>query len=233
MSSQKVQTLQRLAPEPLPIHELPIDDLIAVEAQHRFVLPDPMETVSDIELCQAIDIALASLKPKEAQVLRLRFGIGVRDAFTLDEVGQRYELTRERIRQIEAKAIRKLMRPSQMDALSLAAFGVPPRRASRVEEPSPSEGIDKPTTLPSMPQIGEARTARGASNAPSGARSPNIDILLAQAQELGVLTADERAEPSGKIWVMLNDASDRRYHHLARKLLSLGFELWPGKGYWK
>jgi RNA polymerase primary sigma factor len=172
MSSRKVEALQRLAPEPLPIHELPIDDLIAVEAQHRFFLPDPMETVSDIELRKTIDEALTTLKPKEEQVLRLRFGIGVRDAFTLDDIGQRYEVTRERIRQIEAKAIRKLMRPSQMDALSRAAFGVPLRRASRVEEPSNSDGIEQPAALPSMSEIGDAKTARCASDAPSGGKVP-------------------------------------------------------------
>lgn len=233
MSSRKVQALQRLAPEPMPIHELPIDDLIAVEAQHRFVLPDPIDSVSDIELRNTIDKALTTLKPKEAQILRLRFGIGVREAFTLDDIGQRYEVTRERIRQIEAKAIRKLMRPSQIDALSLAAFGVPLRRVLIVEELADSDEIEQPAALPSMPEFGDAKAARCSSYAPSGVRSQNIDSVLAQAQELGVLSADDRSGPSGKIWVMLNDASDRRYHHLVRKLLSLGFEFWLGKGYWK
>ena len=56
---------------------------------------------------------LATLSPREEQVLKLRFGIGERANHTLEEVGQDFEVTRERIRQIEAKALRKLRHPSR------------------------------------------------------------------------------------------------------------------------
>jgi RNA polymerase primary sigma factor len=56
---------------------------------------------------------LATLTPREERVLRMRFGIGTNTGHTLEEVGQQFSVTRERIRQIEAKALRKLKRPSQ------------------------------------------------------------------------------------------------------------------------
>ena len=57
---------------------------------------------------------LASLTPREERVLRMRFGIGMNTDHTLEEVGQQFSVTRERIRQIEAKALRKLKHPSQV-----------------------------------------------------------------------------------------------------------------------
>ncbi len=59
---------------------------------------------------------LATLTPREEKVLRMRFGIGEKSDHTLEEVGQDFEVTRERIRQIEAKALRKLRHPSAVEA---------------------------------------------------------------------------------------------------------------------
>ena len=61
--------------------------------------------------------ALATLTPREEKVLRMRFGIGERSDHTLEEVGQNFDVTRERIRQIEAKALRKLRHPSRSKKL--------------------------------------------------------------------------------------------------------------------
>jgi RNA polymerase primary sigma factor len=61
---------------------------------------------------------LATLSPREERVLRMRFGIGESTDHTLEEVGQNFEVTRERIRQIEAKALRKLRQPSRRKRLS-------------------------------------------------------------------------------------------------------------------
>ena len=65
--------------------------------------------VGDLALCRV----LASLTPREERVLRMRFGIGMNTDHTLEEVGQQFSVTRERIRQIEAKALRKLKHPSR------------------------------------------------------------------------------------------------------------------------
>jgi RNA polymerase primary sigma factor len=68
----------------------------------------PLDSAVAAELREATEEALASLSPREADVLRLRFGVGSAGEHTLEEVGRKYRVTRERIRQIEAKALRKL-----------------------------------------------------------------------------------------------------------------------------
>jgi len=73
--------------------------------------PSPVETLLSDDLTAQVERALSGLSEKEAQILRLRFGIGEEGEHTLEEVGQRFDVTRERIRQIEAKALRKLRSP--------------------------------------------------------------------------------------------------------------------------
>jgi RNA polymerase primary sigma factor len=73
--------------------------------------PSPVESLLSEDLMAQVERALSGLSEKEAQILRLRFGIGEEGEHTLEEVGQRFDVTRERIRQIEAKALRKLRSP--------------------------------------------------------------------------------------------------------------------------
>jgi RNA polymerase primary sigma factor len=73
--------------------------------------PSPVDSLLSEDLMSQVERALGSLSDKEAQILRLRFGIGEEGEHTLEEVGQRFDVTRERIRQIEAKALRKLRSP--------------------------------------------------------------------------------------------------------------------------
>jgi RNA polymerase primary sigma factor len=73
--------------------------------------PSPVESLLSDDLTAQVERALSGLSEKEAQILRLRFGIGEEGEHTLEEVGQRFDVTRERIRQIEAKALRKLRSP--------------------------------------------------------------------------------------------------------------------------
>lgn len=230
----KVAALQRLALEPLVIHELDIDEMIAIEAQSDFVSPDPMDIVFQSELLETIDKLLSTLKPKEEQILRLRFGIGVENALTLEEVGSQYKVTRERVRQIEAKAIRKLKHPSRIDAFAYAVFGGP-LPTNREEEESRSDPERAEQSLagelmsPDIPTKGTPASLGVA----RPAKSSSIDRLLAQAVELGIDIDDDREGISGRLWVNLTEAADIRSRKLVRKLIDLGFEYCQGKGYWK
>ncbi len=76
----------------------------------------PDEAVININMKDHTAAVLETLTPREEEIIRMRFGIGVGNEHTLEEVGQRFSLTRERIRQIEAKALRKLRCPSSHDA---------------------------------------------------------------------------------------------------------------------
>jgi RNA polymerase primary sigma factor len=77
------------------------------------VLPSPPDTVIHINLREKIEGALKTLTEREAKILKMRFGLGDGNEHTLEEVGQQFKVTRERIRQIEAKALRKLKHPSR------------------------------------------------------------------------------------------------------------------------
>jgi RNA polymerase primary sigma factor len=73
----------------------------------------PLDAAVQANLREAATRVLSSLTPREERVLRMRFGIGMNTDHTLEEVGQQFNVTRERIRQIEAKALRKLKHPSR------------------------------------------------------------------------------------------------------------------------
>ena len=115
MTPDKVRKVLRIAREPISL-ETPIGE--DEESQLGDFIEDksaiaPADAVVNRSLCDQTRKLLATLSPREEQVLRLRFGIGERNDHTLEEVGLRFAVTRERIRQIEAKALRKLRHPSR------------------------------------------------------------------------------------------------------------------------
>lgn len=77
----------------------------------------PADAAQRASMRAAVKEALDSLTPREAKVLRMRFGIDTPTDHTLEELGKQFDVTRERIRQIESKALRKLMHPSRSDSL--------------------------------------------------------------------------------------------------------------------
>jgi len=115
LSPERVMEIQRVAPEPLSL-ETPIgeeeDSHLAdfVEDQEA---PSPAEAATNILLRREIEDALCKLTPREREVIRMRFGLEDGTPRTLEEVGRYFKVTRERIRQIEAKALKKLKHPSK------------------------------------------------------------------------------------------------------------------------
>ena len=119
MSVDKVRKVLKIAVEPISL-ETPIGeeednhigDFLEDKSQ-----TSPSESVINHSLSEQTIKALATLTPREEKVLRMRFGIGEKSDHTLEEVGQNFDVTRERIRQIEAKALRKLRHPSRSKKL--------------------------------------------------------------------------------------------------------------------
>ncbi|HEU4664759.1 MAG TPA: RNA polymerase sigma factor RpoD [Dokdonella sp.] len=119
MPEDKIRKVLKIAKEPISM-ETPIGD---DEDSHLgdFIedstIVSPIESSTNIGLMETVRDVLAGLTPREAKVLRMRFGIDMNTDHTLEEVGKQFDVTRERIRQIEAKALRKLRHPSRSEQL--------------------------------------------------------------------------------------------------------------------
>jgi RNA polymerase primary sigma factor len=115
MPVEKVRKVLKIAKEPISL-ETPIGDEEDgslgdfIEDKNALI---PIDSAINANLRESTTRVLASLTPREERVLRMRFGIGMNTDHTLEEVGQQFNVTRERIRQIEAKALRKLKHPSR------------------------------------------------------------------------------------------------------------------------
>ena len=115
----KVRKVLKIAKEPISL-ETPIgeeEDSHLGDFIEDKTLVSPSDAVINMNLAEQTRKVLATLTPREEKVLRMRFGIGEKSDHTLEEVGQDFEVTRERIRQIEAKALRKLRHPSRSKRL--------------------------------------------------------------------------------------------------------------------
>ena len=119
MPEDKVRKVLKIAKEPISM-ETPIgddEDSNLGDFIEDTVIHSPLKNATEDSLNFATDDVLSSLTAREAKVLRMRFGIGMNTDHTLEEVGKQFDVTRERIRQIEAKALRKLRHPSRSSHL--------------------------------------------------------------------------------------------------------------------
>ncbi len=119
MPEEKVRKVMKIAKEPISM-ETPIGD-DEDSSLGDFIedgnVQSPVDSATSTGLGESTRDVLGSLTPREAKVLRMRFGIDMNTDHTLEEVGKQFDVTRERIRQIEAKALRKLRHPSRSDML--------------------------------------------------------------------------------------------------------------------
>jgi RNA polymerase primary sigma factor len=104
---ERIRKIRNIPDEPINIDNLALEGFMPIDE-----IPDPVaeETMVQIDLQDLVKSTLTTIPEKDAEILRMRFGIGEYNEHTLEEVGHKYGLSRERIRQIESKALRKLMR---------------------------------------------------------------------------------------------------------------------------
>lgn len=204
VTSEKLAAYMQAAVEPIPIHEVTnLDDLVAIDRQDEFVARDPMEIVSDCQLVDSVDHILATVGSKEEQVLRMRFGIGVPDAMTLDEVGIKFDVTRERVRQIEKDAINYLKHPTRLEWILQNPRGF--------ASPSPRPDICKKA----VPQYTLDR------------------LLYEATRAGAVVEDDRDGESKRVWVNFTSRMSDVGCRTLQRKLCAMDFKFLPGKGYWR
>ncbi len=119
ISVEKVQQIQKIAQEPVSL-ETPVgeeDDSTLGDFVHDIDMPNPLEYTMNEKFKEEIDKFLKELTEREEKVIRLRYGLVDGRSRTLEEVGKEFNVTRERIRQIEAKALRRLRHPARQKAL--------------------------------------------------------------------------------------------------------------------
>jgi RNA polymerase primary sigma factor len=204
---------------PEAIDDVELVGRMSLDAQDRYVLPDPSEAAGVNDEAASIHALLSSLKPKEEQVLRMRFGLGGIDPMTLEEVGACFDFTRERARQIENAALKKLKHPSRRKTL-----------AGLAGESGAEPDLDGDAKAGASPLVDSADTDDAA--ALPKVRANGLQRVLDLAAREGLVVVDER-ERKGSVWVHLVAPRTAGERKVLRELLRLGFELWPGKGYWR
>jgi RNA polymerase primary sigma factor len=247
MSSHKTAGIMRLLPDTVSLHDISIDEFIAAGAQDSFVSTDPMEIASTSELADAVHWLLDTLEVKQAKILRLRYGIGGEEPMTLDEVGKCFGLTRERIRQVESKLLRKLRSAVNFarEAIGIENIVQPIKRRKIRDQEEIEELVVEDNTVNGLGDEGSIGDAdlpreeiRDFDQATSSRRAKKlklspIDEILSLASELGVSYIDERSNSSGMVFINLVEVPDKRFRRFVRLLLDNGFSFWPGKGYWR
>jgi RNA polymerase primary sigma factor len=245
----------KIISEPLPIHELDIDTMIASDARAAYTAPDPMDIVFQRERASAVHKILASLKPKEQSILRMRFGIGVADVMTLEEVGNRMGMTREGIRQIESKVLRQLKNTALHELRMTTPKSAKPHESPKLDEVeggSTSNLVDdaqvkkllnaltqtlppKNGHMPSPFRV-EIPTSELNQNEPetrANTVSGQVQKLLDEAARCGATVNFHQQGTGNSIWIDFSIAPTPPPRSLIRNLVYSGFSLWPGRGYWK
>lgn len=237
MPPRKLEVILRGINEPIPFFEPDIHGNIPAESTEINPHPDPFDVVAAKELREKLDEIFKELGPKTGQILRMRFGFDGRDEFTLEEVGQRFKLTRERIRQIESKAMIRLRQPSIASQLQIwtdkKELRSSRKRATIDDEKNHAEvNLDdslfhdeaKPKGSLDSKVIKETID----SNEPT-----SIDALITNAGRLGVPVEDSRKNGFGSILFKLTDTPETKDIPLVQALIASGFQYLPGKGYWR
>lgn len=119
LQESRVLTLQNVIQEPIPITAIEDQELSLNESAEGLDIPSPEDILVNVSLKETLEEAIESLTAREADVIRLRFGFYDGNDYTLEEIGQMHGVSRERIRQIEAKALSKLAHPSRSKELRM------------------------------------------------------------------------------------------------------------------
>lgn len=231
VNTKWVTTLMARMEEPVSIHEpdanetAPEDSLV----NHRAI--DPFEIVAAKELTDILGKLVAQLEPRAAGVITLRFGLGGEDSRTLEETGAIYGVTRERIRQIETKGLKKLRHPARSDILK-------PYLGDSAQEPvkdGASTGatddaieLDTSATAPvKVPKKHVFRTAAQEELELEYRALGEIDRLISLARNHG-FTVDDRRHSGGNVEVQLSGQRNATTLSLALSLIKAGFSQGPG-----
>ncbi|WP_394562133.1 sigma-70 family RNA polymerase sigma factor [Aquipseudomonas alcaligenes] len=218
-----------------------------IEALVEFEASDPALAAEEGSLREFILSAVGGLDERSAEVIRLRFGLGGEEPLTLEEVGLRFNVTRERVRQIESKALGKLSTPAKKENLALymgdqfewSRPSAPPSFPEEISESPENKhargmGCVQQHTDPlrDVFQPVEQSVSARSHEAVSGRQYELHSELLEEARMLGLMVEDARPH-GGQIRVSFSARSDAAMRSIARKLVNAGFTLHLGNTYVK
>lgn len=229
LEPRKIEPLLRAVSIPLPIEA--IDEESGLEPSEGF--DHPFEKVAAAHLHRTLDELLAELGTKPEKILRLRYGIGVDEPRTLEEIGVLYEVTRERIRQIEFKALTKLKHPNWQSKLRCWSLddGASTGDMLAVQSGDEDAIAVTPQKLPTTRRLkpDDEKPAKPV----DGKRLTPIERVLREATILGIPVEQSVHENETTTWVSVTTPAGGRERKLIRSLLAMGFAYWPGRGYWR
>lgn len=234
-----VASLLARAEEPVPLHVPDSSGIAPADNLPDSAVADPFEAAAQKELVRVIDGVLADLDPRSAEVIARRYGLGGIDSHTLEETGEHFGVTRERIRQIEAKAFRKLAKPARSGIL-LDFLDSIPRKKFEVEGAGTlaTEETGETELQEALP---DSTLREETASEISGLRSPVVyertsssgtDRVVALALEVGARVEDGRGT-GGDVVILLPGGKDAKVRRVARALVSTGFVFLPGIGFRK
>ena len=220
------------------------DESLAIEFAEEFMPKDPADAMVPAQMRASIEELVLKLEPKDARIIRMRFGLGVNDAMTLEEIGQRFEVTRERIRQIESKAIRQLKHSSRSAKFIEQIHGRPDsyyaevelRRLEslgfRMDNPiAPIALKAKPLDASRVSFKDELIVDEKTFASSESVSLPSLDHLLEEARGLGIKVDEREEDGSRRIWIQILETPDTPTRMLVWRMLQQGFQFWPKKGY--
>lgn len=235
MRVDKVGPLLTYMEDITTIDRVELDSLADPDFIERFYLEDPeVVAIAKEEATKAIQL-LGVLSRKQRDVLCMRFGIGVPDALSLEEVGHCMGVTRERIRQIESKALKVLQHPTRIAWLN-GISDVHPQSTS-LSKAAESEENKKYVRSESL----EKQLVEDAPLQPAPALEVEVEqeqkvLPLTQAlllaKEMGLSVEDLRSEGAGRLWVRITSIESVEVYRLVKQLRTLGFQEDAGQGYW-
>ena len=240
-SEQDVQKMLKIPRMPVSWDTLdegenyPLQDLIA-DSQATL----PFDHVAMLNLQETIEQILSGFSDREANVLRMRFGIGMDDELTLEEIGKRYDLTRERIRQIEAKALKRLRYPSRSKPLeSFLNYELSDSKRNDTADFDINEQPDSLCDAKSSASSANKANAKTSSNKSTKYIGENaIQTAIRLANEYGIPVDDQRYDgDKGMVWIKLTQNPkfwDAKTRTIARRLNgNLGFSFENGRGFFR
>jgi len=218
-----------------------LDILLEVESS------DPAIAAEVASLREILLNMIGELDERSAEVITLRFGLGQEDAMTLEEIGLRFDVTRERIRQIESKALKKLCHPIRMEKLALYVGDYFELKQPLSPEVQLEETRGRGTKHldggePHQSVSEELKIVHQVSSKPAFSESPvevsaarhegQLSDLLDEARALG-LSVEEMHSDDCRIHIMLPAQPDVQVRKVARKMVDIGFTLLSGTTYVK